>query len=95
MKYFARINFSDLLIRRVLARLILAKMLSILATFFNPLAARIFIVFGQFIRGQSVTQGSMGRVAPRYPKLLPTSVSRSIKRSNLKDEISRHWQLKG
>ena len=31
-----------------------------------------------FIRGQSVTQRSMGRKAPGYPP----SVSRSIKRSN-------------
>ena len=34
---------------------------------FNPLSARIFTVFGHFIRGQSVTQRSMGRKAPRYP----------------------------
>ena len=32
----------------------------------NPLTARIFTVFGQFIRGQSVTQRSMGREAPQY-----------------------------
>ena len=28
---------------------------------------KIFTVFGQFIRGQSVTQRSMGREAARYP----------------------------
>ena len=33
----------------------------------NPLTARIFTVFGQFIKGQCVTQRSMGRGAPRYP----------------------------
>ena len=33
----------------------------------NPLTARIFTVFGQFIRGQSATQRSMGREAPQYP----------------------------
>ena len=41
---------------------------------FNPLSARIFTVFGhllEFIRGQSVTQGSMGRDAPRYPSQYP------------------------
>ena len=27
--------------------------------------------FGQFIRGQSVTQRSMGREAPRYPPQCP------------------------
>ena len=34
---------------------------------FNPLSARNFTVFKQFIRGQSVTQRSMGHEAPRYP----------------------------
>ena len=40
---------------------------------FNPLSARIFTVFGRwtFIRGQSVTQRSMGREAPRYPPQYP------------------------
>ena len=38
---------------------------------FNPLTARIFTVFGQFIRGQSVTQRSMGRDAPRYSPQYP------------------------
>ena len=34
----------------------------------NPLSARIFTDFGLLvIRGQSVTQGSMGRDFPRYP----------------------------
>ena len=34
----------------------------------NPLSARIFTGFGlEVIRGQSVTQGSMGRDPPRYP----------------------------
>ena len=37
----------------------------------NPLSAGIFTVFGQFIRGQSVTQRSMGREAPRYPPQYP------------------------
>ena len=60
---------------------------------FNPLTARIFTVLRHtFISGQSVTHRSMGREAPRYP---PTSVSRSIKRSNFQDEITCHWQLKG
>ena len=35
----------------------------------NPLTARIFTVFGQFIRGQSFTQKNMGREAPRYPSI--------------------------
>ena len=39
--------------------------------YLNPLTARIFTVFGQFIRGQSVTQRSMGREAPRYPPQYP------------------------
>ena len=38
---------------------------------FNPLTARIFTVFGQFIRGLSVTQRSMGCEAPRYPPQYP------------------------
>ena len=33
----------------------------------DPLIARILTIFGQFIRGQSVTQRSMGREAARYP----------------------------
>ena len=37
----------------------------------NPLSARIFTVFVQFIRGQSVTQRSMGCEAPRYPPQYP------------------------
>ena len=39
--------------------------------YFNPLTAMIFTVFGQSIRGQSVTQRSMGREAPRYPPQYP------------------------
>ena len=38
--------------------------------FINPLSAGIFTVFGldlEVIRGQSVTQGSIGRIPPRYP----------------------------
>ena len=38
---------------------------------FNPLSARIFTVFEQFITGQSVTQRRMGREAPRYPPQYP------------------------
>ena len=45
------------------------------------------------IRGQSVTQRSMGREAPRYPQQYPGP--RSIKRSNFHDEITQHWHLKG
>ena len=42
----------------------------------NPLTARIFTFFGhlfiiQSIRGQSVTQRSIGREAPRYPPQYP------------------------
>ena len=50
---------------------------------FNPLT-----VFGQFIRGQSVTQRSIGRDGPRSH-----SASRSIKRSNFQEEISRIQNL--
>ena len=39
---------------------------------FNPLAAGTFNVFW-FIRGQSVTQRSMGRDPPRYPNQDPGS----------------------
>ena len=49
--------------------------------FFNPLTATLFL---DIIRGQSVTQRSMGREA-----WVPISVSRSIKRSNFHDEITR------
>ena len=38
---------------------------------FNPLSARIFTVFEQFITGQSVTQRRMDREAPRYPPQYP------------------------
>ena len=34
---------------------------------FNPLSAAVFTDFGLIIRGQSVTQGSMGRDSPSYP----------------------------
>ena len=39
---------------------------SFLSALFNPLSAGIFTVFG-LIRGQSVTQGSMGCDPPKYP----------------------------
>ena len=41
---------------------------SIMPSIINPLSAGNFTVFGlQVIRGQSVTQGSMGSDPPRYP----------------------------
>ena len=41
----------------------------------NLLSSSIFTVFGQFIRGQSVTQRNMGREAPRYPPQYPGPMS--------------------
>ena len=45
----------------------------------NPLTTRIFTVFLTFIRGQSVTQRSIGREAPRYPPQCPENSSMVVK----------------
>ena len=54
-----------------------------------PFKAGIFIDLGlEVLRGESVTQGSMGRGPPRYLFLM----SGPIKRSNLQDDITCPWQ---
>ena len=56
---------------------------SLFIAVFNPLTARIFTAFGQFIRGQCYTKKHRSRSS-----YVPTSVSKSIKRSNFHDEIT-------
>ena len=51
----------------VLANLITVAIITRFSILVNPLRARIFTDFGLIIREQSVTQGSMGHGAPRYP----------------------------